>query len=257
MRLIHLLLLVAVLLPGRSFAERGFLNEAQIQAMHIEYLIPMAPGFGTETDQSDVAIFQGLRSVLSSPRGLQAAQDDVYVPAEVVLRFASAAGLPATVEPKQIEHLLKLVENMQADAETLVKPVKRKVPAGGKVRPFVRFSGSANCLEPVDLVAGHKELDYKYGLKESGSYPSTHALIGMLWGMLLADLIPERQGLVLERGIDFGESRVVCGFHYRSDVMSGRILGRALYEREKSSAEFKKEFELARRELKNLGINGK
>ncbi|HET8706714.1 MAG TPA: phosphatase PAP2 family protein [Pseudomonadales bacterium] len=247
-------ILLLLIIPSLALADKGFLSEKQIQALHIEYLIPMAPTFGSEQDQSDVAIFWGMRDVLKSPRGLQAAQDDVYVPAEVVTRFAPAAGLPKDLPPEQIPHLLNLMEQMQADAEKLVKPVKRKVSAGGKIRPFVRFSGSPTCLEPVDLVKGHKDLDYHYGLKESGSYPSTHALIGILWGALLGDLLPEQRFAVMERGIDFGESRVVCGFHYRSDVASGRVLARALYEKEKTSTAFKKELALARQELKTLGL---
>ena len=89
------------------------------------------------------------------------------------------------------------------------------------MRPFVIFPAAPICLEPVDIVPGHRDSEYGHGLKESGSYPSGHTFRGMLWGMLLAEMLPERADALLERCIQFGESRVLCGFHFASRI--GRI----------------------------------
>jgi acid phosphatase (class A) len=61
--------------------------------------------------------------------------------------------------------------------------------------------------------------------KDYTSYPSGHATFGFACGALLAQMIPEQRAQLYERGRLYGESRVIVGAHFPSDVAQGRIAG--------------------------------
>ena len=242
--------LLLYVISSHALAEtKGYLTNAELSALHIEQSIPVTPVAGSDTDNNDVAYFFDSRLLLQTPRGLEAAQDDVYLPADVFKRFAPFLPLKPNTEITQIPHLASLMEKTYADIEKWVAPIKRKVVDGGKVRPFVRFKNKPTCLEPIDLVAGHKENDYKYGLPESGSYPSTHAAIGELWGEILVELAPANAETLMAKGIAFGDSRAICGFHYQSDLVAGRLATKKLLQTLKKNPQFKEDLTLASIEL--------
>jgi acid phosphatase (class A) len=81
------------------------------------------------------------------------------------------------------------------------------------------------------------------------SYPSGHASIGWAWALTLAQLDPERANAIFQRGLAFGQGRVVCGVHWKSDVDSGRIIGAATVARLQTDPVFLAQIEEARREL--------
>jgi acid phosphatase (class A) len=81
------------------------------------------------------------------------------------------------------------------------------------------------------------------------SYPSGHASIGWAWALTLAEVAPERAGAVLARGLAFGQSRVICGVHYRSDMEAGRIVGAATVARLHSDPVYTAQVAEARKEV--------
>ncbi len=64
----------------------------------------------------------------------------------------------------------------------------------------------------------------------SFAYPSGHATRGMLYAMILAELVPDRRDALLERGRQIGWDRVIAGLHHPTDIYAGRMLGRAIAE---------------------------
>ena len=64
-------------------------------------------------------------------------------------------------------------------------------------------------------------------LREDGSYPSGHTAIGWAWALILTEIFPEKTDEILERGKQFGISRMVCNVHWYSDVVAGRMMGAA------------------------------
>lgn len=68
-------------------------------------------------------------------------------------------------------------------------------------------------------------------LRMNGSYPSGHTTLGWTMALVLAEIRPERQNQLLQRGYEYGQSRVICGAHWQSDVDAGRILGAAVFAR--------------------------
>lgn len=223
----------------------GYLDSGKLP--NVTLWLPAAPAHGSAAEAADIEVFNDTRAQLQTPRGQQAAEDDVFDPPQVVTRFSDALGFKP--DAGKLPRLLAMMTKAQADANALVAPIKHPVAEGGRVRPFVAFSGAPTCLNPVDM-AGHRDSDLNtFHLAASGSYPSTHALIGLLWAMTLAEALPERADALLARGLSFGESRVVCGFHYASDVEAGRLAAAALYARLHADAGFVKDFAAVRKEL--------
>ena len=50
------------------------------------------------------------------------------------------------------------------------------------------------------------------------SYPSGHTTMAFSMGAVLSRLVPERASAIMARAARYGQSRIVCEVHYRSDV---------------------------------------
>jgi lysophospholipase L1-like esterase len=90
------------------------------------------------------------------------------------------------------------------------------------------------------------------GSRRSGSYPSGHTVRG--WGMalVLAELNPERQDTLFKAGYEWGQSRVIAGYHWQSDVDASKLLASATYARMQANAAYNEDIAAAREELKAL-----
>lgn len=83
-----------------------------------------------------------------------------------------------------------------------------------------------------------------------GSYPSGHALFGYATGLLLAQIVPEKRDALLERGVAYGENRVVAGVHYPTDTAAGRIAATAMVALLMQDAAFREDFREVRAEVR-------
>ncbi len=52
----------------------------------------------------------------------------------------------------------------------------------------------------------------------------------------------------MARGFDFGQSRVVCGFHYPSEVNAGRLMGTVMFARLMQNPAFRADLDAAKAE---------
>ena len=86
------------------------------------------------------------------------------------------------------------------------------------------------------------------------SYPSGHTSMAFSMGETLARLVPEKAGPLLARAARYGQSRIVCGQHFRSDVSAGQMLGLLIAERLMAKPEFEAGFAAARAELIGAGV---
>jgi acid phosphatase (class A) len=72
----------------------------------------------------------------------------------------------------------------------------------------------------------------------------------MVVAYVLADILPEQfRGQILARGMDYGDSRVICGAHWQSDIAAGRVLARSVFEALKKNASFNREEKKAIQEI--------
>ncbi|MFE3165970.1 glycoside hydrolase domain-containing protein [Streptomyces sp. NPDC059224] len=117
----------------------------------------------------------------------------------------------------------------------------------GYQRPYVRlgFVGDGGSV--------YESQDGSYGsLATSGSYPSGHSYGGYEAGTILATLLPELAPSILARTSEYGDNRVVLGFHYPLDVMGGRISGQATVAHRWADPDFAKLLLQAHTEMENV-----
>ncbi|MEZ5727293.1 MAG: phosphatase PAP2 family protein [Burkholderiaceae bacterium] len=202
-------------------------------------LLPPPPAPGSPAQAADEAGFDASQALRGSPRWQLAAADaDLHFP-HAAGTFACALGV--TISEGATPHLNMLLRRTLADAGLATYGAKNHYK---RVRPFVAHK-VGSCAP-----AGEKRL-----LKD-GSYPSGHAALGWAWALVLAELAPDRADAILKRGHAFGQSRVVCGVHWQSDVDAGRVVGAAAVARLHADRLFRAQMHRARREVAAARASG-
>ena len=107
-----------------------------------------------------------------------------------------------------------------------------------RTRPYVYF-GDRTCSTQED--------DDKH--VKSGSYPSGHSAYGYLVSLILAEINPANQDAIYQSGIKYGYNRVVCGFHWQSDVEMGRRIAAYINARLHANKEFQEALTYAKAEF--------
>lgn len=136
-----------------------------------------------------------------------------------------------------------------------------RLPATAALLAQVRASEKAM----VDLGKDHFQRPRPYVLDPAlksckrnddplSSYPSGHTSMAFSMGETLARLVPEKADALLARAARYGQSRIVCEQHFRSDVSAGQMLGVLIAERLMGKAAFRDLFDAARRELVAAGV---
>ncbi|RDJ27472.1 phosphatase PAP2 family protein [Bosea caraganae] len=93
------------------------------------------------------------------------------------------------------------------------------------------------------------------GRPEGTSFPSTHAATAALYAALLGEAVPEMKDKFEERVASYDESRLICGFHYRSDLPAGDKAGRLVATALLLDRAFRSRFDETRAEIrKSFGL---
>lgn len=168
-----------------------------------------------------------------TPRWKLAYTDADLAPPQVADSFSCA--MDVRIDKKQTPRLYGMMQKMMSDFGLSTYGVKNKY---NRVRPFVVHNGST-CRADQEAI-----------LRGDGSYPSGHTALG--WGLALvfAQINPERADVLLKRGIEFGQSRVICDAHWQSDVDAGRIMGAATVARLQTDPTFLTDLRAAKAEVK-------
>ena len=106
----------------------------------------------------------------------------------------------------------------------------------------------------LDLKGGYSftvSLDEE-DLRHNGSYPSGHTILGWSAALLLTEMAPDMADTVLARGYMYGQSRVIAGFHWQSDVDAGRLCASAAVARLHADKRFMKLMKKAKKEYQKL-----
>ena len=90
------------------------------------------------------------------------------------------------------------------------------------------------------------------GLVRNGSYPSGHTIRGWSAALLLSEINPAAADTILARGMMYGDSRVIVGAHWQSDVDAGRLAGSVACIALHTNAEFLEQMAKARAEFQRL-----
>lgn len=202
-------------------------------------LIPPPPANGSTAFALDEEASRASFPLLNTARWNLAVKDaDLSIPA-VAATFSCALNAP--IGERETPHLDRLMSRVLSDVSRSVAKAKNFYR---RPRPFM-VNGKPLCTP-----------DYEAPLRKSGSYPSGHTAAGWAWALILGEVAPERADAVLRRGRSFGESRVVCNAHWKSDVDEGRTVAAAVVARLHGDPAFRSDLELARAELAALRSKG-
>jgi len=195
-------------------------------------LLPAPPAKESAAFAADQEAFRKTRSLAGTPRWAQAARDaNLHFPAAPEA-FSCALGVPITSE--SMPNLYMLMRRTWTDAILATFAAKNNYK---RIRPFV-VNKETSCT-PND----EKEL------AKDGSYPSGHTSIGWTWTLILTEIAPERADAILSRGYAYGQSRVICGVHWQSDVTAGRVVAAAVVAKLHADPVFRAQLEAAKKEL--------
>jgi acid phosphatase (class A) len=180
-------------------------TSAQTKTYDWGKILPPVPIAGSAQDQADMAAVRQAQSLQGGARWTQAADD---APLLIYGIYGSVLGSDFTLAKRpEIGALMAYAGRQFSQASNDAKAIYTRP------RPFVTDPSLAVCTAE----------------KPGGfSYPSGHAGWGWLSALILARLEPQAGEAILARGLDYGQSRVVCGVHYPSDLMAGRILADAV-----------------------------
>lgn len=199
-------------------------------------LLPTPPQPGDLLFQYDQARFYWGKMQRNTPRGEQAVADADVSPKGVCIAFAEAFGIHITEEATP--ELFTLVKKITADAGDLATREAKNHYM--RPRPYMLFEESTCKPEDEEV------------LRYNGSYPSGHTAIGWATALVLAEINTDNQDAILQRGYDMGTSRVICGYHWQSDVDNGRIVAAALVARLHADDGFSKQLAKAKAEFAGL-----
>ncbi len=199
-------------------------------------LLPTCPEPGTILFLYDQAQYQWGKSQRDTPRGDQAAADARLSGDGVPNAFSEAFGIKISKETTPA--IYKLVIKMREDAGDLATREAKKHYM--RIRPFA-FYKEATCNP-----------EQQEELSTNGSYPSGHTSIGWATALVLAEINVDRQNEILDRGYEMGQSRVICGYHFQSDVNAARLVASAVVARLHANKEFMKQLNKAKKEFAGL-----
>jgi acid phosphatase (class A) len=223
----------------RTTPDLYYLEDSQV-ANSME-LLPPPPEAGSIMFLYDEACYKWGKLQRNTPRGDQAMQDARVDGDGVPLAFSEAFGIDITKEITPEIH--KLVLNMREDAGDLA--TRHAKEHYMRIRPFA-FYNEETCNP-----------EQQKELSTNGSYPSGHASIGWATALVLAEINTDRQNEILKRGFEMGQSRVICGYHFQSDVDAARIVASAVVARLHADSAFMAQLKRAKDEFSKLLQTGK
>ncbi|GLR09996.1 phosphatase PAP2 family protein [Mixta theicola] len=203
-------------------------------------ILPLPPAYDSVDFLRDKAMYDWGVAQRRTPRGRLAWQDANVKAENIPLLFAQAFGYPLSKE--QAPEIYRLIVTMKEDAGTWATASAKKHYQ--RIRPF-SFYGVPTCRQEDEKT-----------LAGEGSYPSGHTTIGWALALVLAEINPARQQEILRRGLEIGESRVICGYHWQSDIDAARIMAAAVVARLHAKAEFNQQMEKAKAEFTRLAAGG-
>jgi len=219
-------ILVCLAVPGMA-ADPGLLKPSDFYDP--AHYLPPPPAAGSPRAAAELAEVKSMMADATPEQRAQAASDNDNENGTI---FASVLGagwdlskLPATAK------LIGEVTGSEGPFSDIAKTEFHRD------RPWIVDPAIKTC-------AAHKPS------QDHASYPSGHATVGYGMGVVLASLMPSHAQAILGRSEQFAENRLVCGFHFRSDIVAGQQFGTIMAIRLMQNPQFQADMEAARTELR-------
>lgn len=197
-------------------------------------VLPPPPAPDSAQARAELAELRAVEAA-RTPAMLAAAQSDSATKNASIFAGAIGPGFDLTRLP-ETARLMNAVRIAEKDAADRAKAHFRRS------RPWVGNPDLRHCGKDDDA--------------DWSSYPSGHTTMGFSMAAILARLVPDRAPAIMTRAAAYGQSRIVCEVHFRSDVTAGEVLGNAVAERLMAKPTFAAQFAAARVELAKAGLVG-
>jgi len=217
-------LVSALALSWSVSAQAGLLESLQFDPAHF---LPPAPAQDSARTQTELAELRAIAASSGAEEKAAAAKDAKDETPDI---FNGVIGFDIATMPETNKLLTMVAEEEDTDSKVAKAYFHR-------IRPYSADPSLKTC-EPI-----------KPG-KAANSYPSGHATLAFSMGVVLAELLPAKSQAILARSGQYAERRLVCGVHYRSDIVAGQQFGTILALRLMENPAFRAQMEKARAELR-------
>ena len=229
------LILLAVMLFGMAAtAQRPLLDSLQMpNAVHF---LPPPPDTASAAFQYDRAQYRWGKEQRKDPVRLAIAVGDAIWSIENICKiYSGVLGIDISRENTPAIYRMLTLGLLTTDQAG-------KLPKNHymRTRPYVFFN------EPTIYPSDEK------WLRTNGSYPSGHTILGWSAALLLTEVAPDKADTILARGYMYGQSRVIAGYHWQSDVDAARLVASAAVARLHADKRFTKLMKNARKDYKKM-----
>lgn len=195
-------------------------------------LLPPPPGDGSPQARAELAELHRFEKARTAADLARARTDDAR---EDVTAFRNVVGPGFQLE--RLPATARLFADLRAEDSAAAKRAKAYFQ---RTRPWAADPTLHPCPHGDDKV--------------TSAYPSGHATMAYAAAGVLARLDPPKAQAILARAADYAENRLVCGAHYRRDIVAGQTLGTALALALIEKPAFRAEFDAAAAELRQAGV---
>lgn len=170
-------------------------------------------------------------------RAAQAQNDAVYSMQTAIDAYSPLFGLEITKEGTP--EIYSILQDVCASCDSIYSDAKAVF---NRQRPYAYYDEGT--LVP--------EKEEKH--RNEGSYPSGHTVFFWTSALLLSDINQTNEAMeaLLARGYEFGQSRVIAGYHWQSDVTAGRLVASSCFARLHTAKPYLKQLKKAQKEYKKL-----
>lgn len=195
--------------------------------------MPAPPAFDSEQFAYDKAQYAwGKSRREDKERAAMAISHASIDPVVICSHFSAAFGVEIT--PENTPHIFRLiVDGMETANNITIKP-KRQYQ---RTRPFTYYNETSLVPDKEDV------------LRNNGSYPSGHTVIGTTAALLLSEINPAAANELMKIGYECGQSRVIAGYHWQSDVDASRFATSVALAKMHTSKRFVQQLARAKREF--------
>lgn len=179
------------------------------QLPNLLQIMPAPPSFESAEFANDVVRYGWGKQQRLDPERLDMAVADAewFDHTKVYLRWKDAFGLEIT--PTETPEIWKLLEASLATTD----------PMNHETKDFYLRQ------RPFELFGDDMPTDEEEKVRGRGSYLSGHCMCGWVISLVLAQVAPERANQLFIRGLEYGDSRVIVGAHWQSDIDASLTAG--------------------------------
>ena len=185
--------------------------------------------------------FWGKQQRLNPERAAIARRDAVWSYDALFAEMSVPFGL--TISREGTPEIWKLLETSLTTTDQMRVAPKAHYH---RMRPYVRFH---------EHILTYDAEEDEVELGKEGSYPSGHTMRGWTTALLLAEINPSAANEIYARGWMYGESRVIVGAHWQSDIDATRVAASIGYAALQTSHEFRRQMHKAQAEFLRLTLH--